>query len=225
MLTGNARYEGPADLPETIPLFPLPAALLLPRSVLPLMVFEPRYVAMVDDALAGNRLIGIIQPHLELAEGEDPGTAPLVEVGCVGRITALSETGNGRYQLALTGIARFRLLAEIETGRPYRAARIRADFPLDFTVRAGEDAVDRQELIGVFRAYLAANDLEADWSGIERASTESLVNALSMMSPYGPREKQALLEAPDLKTRAETLVAMAEMDLARSGGGAPPSLN
>lgn len=216
MQAGNGRYDGPADLPAEIPLFPLKGALLLPRGVLPLLVFEPRFITLVDDALAGERLIGVIQPHFDLGEDDDPGTAPLLGVGCLGRITAFSETGDGRYQLALTGIARFRLGEETGGERPYRVAKISPDFPGDFVARGGKDEVDREGLLGVLRAYLKANSLEADWQRIGQTPTEDLVNALAMMSPYGPREKQALLEAPDLRTRAETLVAMTEMDLARS---------
>jgi uncharacterized protein len=218
MLIGNANYDGAADLPREIPLFPLTGALLLPRSLLPLMVFEPRYVAMIDAVLTGDRLIGVIQPRFEAGDEVDDGGA-LARVGCVGRLTAWSETGDGRYQITLTGIARFVLEGEAATGTPYRVGRIKVDFPVDFEVRAGEDAVNRDELIAVFNAYLAANELEADWESVDNASTESLVNALSIMSPFGPREKQALLEAPDLKTRAETLVAMTEMELARNAAG------
>jgi Lon protease-like protein len=219
MLIGNANYDGPADLPRDIPLFPLSGALLLPRCLLPLVVFEPRYIAMVDAALSGNRLIGIIQPRLDSGETVDDGGTPLQRIGAVGRITSWSETGDGRYQIVLSGIARFVLEEEVTTGTPYRVGRVRADFPIDFEVRAGEAAVNRDELIAVFGAYLNANDLETDWDSIDKASTESLVNALSMMSPFGPREKQALLEAADLKTRAETLVAMTEMELVRNAAG------
>ena len=213
----NAVYEGAKDCPEAIPLFPLGGALLLPRGQMPLNIFEPRYLAMIDDALKGERVIGIIQPEPET--GRQPEIPPLLKVGCLGRITQFSETGDGRYQIVLSGIARFVLEEEVTTGTPYRVGRVRADFPIDFEVRAGEAAVNRDELIAVFGAYLNANDLETDWDSIDKASTESLVNALSMMSPFGPREKQALLEAADLKTRAETLVAMTEMELVRNAAG------
>lgn len=222
MKAGNGHYDGPHDLPADVALFPLRGALLLPGGALPLVVYEPRYLAMVDDALSGDRLIGIIQPRLDVGEDEDAGDAPLVAIGCTGRITAFSETGDGRYQLVLTGIARFRLLAETparedeEDGAPYRVARVSYDFPVDFAEDRGEAAVDRDAFLKVFRAYLDANDLSTDWQRIEETSTEELVNALAMMSPYGPREKQALLEAPDLGARAETLMALTEMDLVRS---------
>jgi Lon protease-like protein len=220
-MIGNATYRGPGDLPPTIPVFPLTGALLLPRGQLPLNIFEPRYVAMVDAALAGDRVIGMVQPRLDggVLSGRDPA---LCAVGCAGRLTSFSETGDGRYLISLTGIARFRLVEEVRTGTPYRMARIDAsDFADDFVARAGEDAVDRAGLIKAFRVYLDANNLEADWDSVSRASTETLVNALSMMSPFGPPEKQALLEAPDLKTRAATLVAIAEI-AARSGGDETP---
>ena len=201
-------------LPDIIPVFPLAGALLLPRGQLPLNVFEPRYLAMVDDALASDRIIGIIQPEGEDTPSEE--TPPLRKVGCAGRITAFAEAGGGRYQITLAGITRFRLVEEIAGETPYRRCRITAEpFAGDIATH-GEGEVDRDSLLGAFRAYLEANDLEADWDSVERASNESLVNAIAMMSPYGPAEKQALLEAPDLKTRAETLVALAEVSLAKA---------
>ncbi|ODN70893.1 LON peptidase substrate-binding domain-containing protein [Methylobrevis pamukkalensis] len=219
MKIGNAIYRNPADLPGEIPVFPLEGALLLPRGQLPLNIFEPRYLAMIDAAIAGDRVIGMIQP---VPDGEDGGA--LCEVGCAGRLTSLTETGDGRYHITLTGIVRFKVVAEVTDGTPYRVCRISAEpFPADFDVRSGEGAVDRDQLLRTFEAYLEANDLQADWDGVERASNEALVNALSMMSPFGPAEKQALLEAPDLKTRADTLVAITEMALERQkGDGAPP---
>ncbi len=224
MMAGNAIYNGPDDLPTEIPVFPLSGALLLPRGQLPLNIFEPRYVAMFDAALAGQRVIGMVQPRFDAGSGR-PGAEPkLCSVGCAGRITAWSESGDGRYLVTLTGITRFRILEEPPSGRLYRVARVSsAEFETDYVVRAGETAVDRSGLMKTFQAYLDANNLEADWESVEQASTEALVNALSMMSPFGPPEKQALLEAPDLKTRADTLVAITEMALARgrSGGDTP----
>ncbi|MCW5713256.1 MAG: LON peptidase substrate-binding domain-containing protein [Bauldia sp.] len=207
--------RSPTALPDVIPVFPLEGALLLPRGQIPLNVFEPRYLAMVDDALAGRRIIGVIQPE-EDADGESP---QLRSVGCAGRITGFSETDDGRYLITLTGVVRFRVLEEVPTRTAYRVCRVTADpFRSDFDV-AGEADVDREQLLGAFRAYLAAHDLEADWDSVARASNESLVNGMAMLSPYGPAEKQALLEAPDLKTRAETLVALTEVTLAREAGG------
>jgi uncharacterized protein len=219
----NAQYRGPVDLPETIPLFPLPGALLLPRGQMPLNIFEPRYLAMVDDALRdGHRLIGMIQPDVAQGESEKP---PLYKVGCVGRITQLAESGDGRYLIELTGVARFRIEAELKVSTLYRQARISyAPFADDFLARKGEEKVDRDAVLTALRAYMQANELQADWEGIDKAPNEALVNALSMMSPYGTAEKQALLEAPDLKTRAEILVAITEIELAKKNTEGEPQL-
>ena len=219
MLAGNATYSGPEDLPQTVPLFPLTGAVLLPKAQMPLNIFEPRYLAMIDAALRGDRLIGMIQPDFSVPGVDRAEKPPLVGVGCLGRIVAYQETGDGRCLVTLTGVTRFTLSEELETVTPYRIGRISVeDFAVDFETGEGEGDVDRAGLVSALRSYLEANDLEADWDSIDRASTEVLVNALSMMSPYGPAEKQALLEAPDLRTRAETLVALTEVDLARKQG-------
>jgi Lon protease-like protein len=219
----NAVYARPGDLADVIPVFPLPGALLLPRGQMPLNIFEPRYVAMIDDALrSGQRLIGMIQP--DAAHPGPEGKPNLYGVGCVGRITQIAETGDGRYLLQLTGIARFRIEEELSVDSPYRQCRVTyAPFIGDFTARWGEDEVDRKGLLRALSEFLKANDLKADWEGIENAPNEALVNALAMMSPYGSAEKQALLEAPDLKTRAEILVAVTEIELAKktTGGETP----
>ncbi len=217
----NAVYENPGDLADVIPVFPLPGALLLPRGQMPLNIFEPRYVAMIDESLrAGHRLIGMIQP--DTAHPGSPDKPNLYKVGCVGRITQLAESGDGRYLLQLTGIVRFQVEEELRMPTLFRQCRVRyTPFIDDFTARKGEDDVDRKSLLAALTGFLKANDLKADWEGIETAPNEALVNALAMMSPYGAPEKQALLEAPDLKTRAELLVAMTEMELAKknaSGG-------
>jgi len=220
----NADYRGPADLPEVIPVFPLPGALLLPRGQMPLNVFEPRYLAMVDDSLRdGHRLIGMIQPDVTHSEKDE---APkLFQVGCVGRITQLAESGDGRYILELTGVARFKVVEELPVKTPYRQCKVDY-FPYvdDFTARKGEDEVDREALLTVLTDFLKANNLKVDWDGVESAPNEALVNALAMMSPYGAPEKQAMLEAPDLKTRAEILIAVTEMDLAKKGTSGDPPL-
>jgi Lon protease-like protein len=214
----NIRREA-GHLPDIIPVFPLSGGLLLPRGHMPLNVFEPRYLAMVDAALAGDRIIGMIQPEEEGDDDSADQAPPLRSVGCAGRITAFSETDDGRYLITLTGLARFRVLEEISTNTPYRMCRVTAEpFAADFAVR-GEAEVDRDTLLDAFRAYLEANDLEADWDSVDNASNESLVNAIAMIAPYGPAEKQALLEAPDLKTRAETLVALTEISLGQDGHG------
>ncbi len=211
----NAQYRGPIEMPGVIPDFPLPGALLLPRGQMPLNIFEQRYLAMVDDAFRdGHRLIGMIQP--DVSHSPDETHPKLFRVGCVGRITQLAESGDGRYILELTGIARFGVTEEITVLTPYRQCKVDY-FPYidDFTARKGEEAVDREGLLRVLTDFLKANNLKVDWEGIEAAPNEALVNALAMMSPYGPPEKQAMLEAPDLKTRAEILIAVTEMDLAK----------
>ena len=220
----NAEYRGPGDLPEVIPVFPLPGALLLPRGQMPLNIFEPRYLAMVDDAFRdGHRLIGMIQPDVTHSQSED--RPALFKVGCVGRITQLAESGDGRYLLELTGVSRFRIVEELTVLTAYRQCRVDY-FPFidDFTARKGEDAVNREELLGALTDFLKANNLSVDWEGVENAPNEALVNALAMMSPYGPAEKQAMLEAPDLKTRAEILIAVTEMDLAKKRTSGDPPL-
>src|SRR5580765_3408949 len=220
----NAEYRGPGELPEVIPVFPLPGALLLPRGQMPLNIFEPRYLAMVDDAMrAGHRLIGMIQPDIMHTERRDRPT--LFSIGCVGRITQLAESGDGRYLLELTGVTRFRLVEEMTVLTAYRQCKVDY-FPFldDFTARKGEEAVDREALLEVLTDFLNANNLKVDWEGIESAPNEALVNALAMMSPYGTAEKQAMLEAPDLKTRAEILIAVTEMDLAKKRTSGDPPL-
>jgi Lon protease-like protein len=221
----NIEYRGPADLPEIIPVFPLPGALLLPRGQMPLNIFEPRYLAMVDDSFRdGHRLIGMIQPDVAHSPKNSDKPA-LFRVGCVGRITQLAESGDGRYILELTGVSRFRIVEELEVLTAYRQCKV--DFFTyvdDFTARMGEDEVDREALLSVLADFLKANNLKVDWEGVESAPNEALVNALAMMSPYGPAEKQAMLEAPDLKTRAEILIAVTEMDLAKKRTSGDPPL-
>jgi Lon protease-like protein len=216
MKIGNCSYGCAKDMPSVIPVFPLPAALLLPRADMPLNIFEPRYMAMIDDAIAGDRIVGMVQPDETSAPcARGPALRP---VGCAGRIVSFAETGDGRYQVMLTGVARFRVLGEIASDKPYRRCEISVDpFLCDF--QPDQHCVDRSAVLRAFRAYLVAHDLEADWESIGRASSETLVNALAMIAPFGPAEKQALLEAPDLKARAETLVAIAEMTLAEGGTG------
>ncbi|MGQ7794372.1 LON peptidase substrate-binding domain-containing protein [Faunimonas sp. B44] len=218
---GNHRYEGPADLPDTIPVFPLAGALLLPSGQLPLNVFEPRYVAMIDWALKRDRIVGMIQPRLDqVARQAEPD---LCAIGCAGRIVQFSETGDGRYLVTLSGISRFTVLEEIEVSTPFRQCRVSAAGFADIAEpRQGEAEVDRESLLRTFRCYLDAHGLEADWESVNKASNASLVTALSMMSPWGPSEKQALLEAADHARRAETLIAITEIALA--GGGASSSL-
>ena len=219
----NAVYRGPQDCPEVLPIFPLPGALLLPRGQMPLNIFEPRYVAMIDDAMRGDRLIGMVQPD---SEGETGKGAPrLFKIGCAGRITQLAESGDGRYLLTLTGVARFGIIEELTTTTPYR--QIRADFTVyetDFSARSGEEDVNRDGVIKALRQFIKAMEIDVDWRGVEQAPNEALVNALCMMTPFGVREKQALLEAPDLRSRAEALIALTEIELMRGDDDAEPTL-
>jgi Lon protease-like protein len=198
------------EQPAVIPVFPLAGCILLPRGQLPLNIFEPRYLRMVDDALAGARIIGMIQPR-----EETPGAAPLYDVGCAGRITTFSESGDGRYLITLTGLLRFRVETEGLRGTPYRLADVDySPFVSDADPDRTENAVDRERLFSAMRDYLEAEKLSADWKAAEEAPTEALVNSLSMGCPFAPNEKQALLEAPTLVDRADCLVA-----LMRMGGG------
>ncbi|HXW70881.1 MAG TPA: LON peptidase substrate-binding domain-containing protein [Methylocella sp.] len=209
----NHAYRHPGEVPATVPVFPIPGVLLLPRGDLPLNVFEPRYMAMVDDCLRSHRVIGMIQPDFEAETAEPPALCP---IGCAGRITQFAESGGGHFLISLTGIARFKLVEELAVATPYRQFRVDFDpFLLDFSPRAGEDQVDRDGVLRTLRDFAETNQLRVDWSSINSAPNEALVNALSMMSPCSPKEKQALLEARDLKKRADVLVAITEIELAR----------
>lgn len=213
MQAGNVKYRTIADLPASVAVFPLPAALLLPGARMPLNIFEPRYLQMIDEVIGANRLIGMIQPALDGSLRSD-GEPELCEVGCLGRLTSFAETSDGRYLISLNGICRFRVGEELAVKSPYRQYRI-MPFAADLIEDAGAAEVDRKGLLKAFRQYLEANELEADWETVSRADNTTLVNALSMMAPYGPAEKQALLEAADLKARADTLIAITQMTLAQ----------
>lgn len=209
----NRAYASIGELPSKLPLFPLAGALLLPRGELPLNIFEPRYLAMVDAAVASTRLIGMVQPL--------PGTAAtapeLFEIGGLGRITQFGETGDGRYLITLSGVCRFRIRQEVECDAAFRTAVVDyGPFVHDLEVGAGEEVVDRESMIEMLQKFAQSSKLEVDWSSIDAAPTEALVNALAMMSPFGVREKQLLLESIDLKTRAETLIGLARFDLAQA---------
>lgn len=218
MQVGNARYLTENDLPKTLAVFPLAGALLLPGAQLPLNIFEPRYMAMVEDALARpDKLIGMIQP----AEKERKGKVqPLYPVGCAGRITSWSETEDGRYLIQLTGMARFAIGAEIPTTRGYRM------FEPDFGRFADDFAephpggFDRVRLVAALKSFFAAEGLEGDWNSIEQAPDERIVNTLAMLCPFAPDEKQALLECATLAERAKAMTGICET---RAAGGKPPS--
>ena len=218
---GNGRYEKAEDLPQRVPVFPLAGALLLPNGQMPLNIFEPRYVAMLDDAMAGNRLIGMIQPAFDAPHGSE--RPALCDVGCIGRIVQFAETGDGRYLITLSGVSRFRVVEELSVDTAYRQCQVSVEAFRDVTdPDCGEEAVDRAALLRTFRDYLAANKLEADWDSVNKTSNAGLVTALSMMSPWGPPEKQALLECPDHAERAKTLIAITEMALADANAPTAP---
>ncbi|MEN9060607.1 MULTISPECIES: LON peptidase substrate-binding domain-containing protein [Ponticoccus] len=205
------------DLPGMIPVFPLPGALLLPRARLPLHIFEPRYLAMLDDALkTPERLIGMVQP------APVPGRMEkgLHRIGCAGRVTQFSETEDGRYMITLTGISRFRVSQEVEGFTPYRRCEVSWQ-GFDRDRSAGPEAdecFDRDRFLRLLDRYFTARDLQADWQTLKDADDELLVNSLSMLLDFGPEDKQALLEAPSLGTRRETLVTLIEYRM-RGGEG------
>lgn len=213
-----------ASLPATLPVFPLAGVILLPRVNLPLNLFETRYLAMFDHALARERMIVMVQPVCDSDVSEpDDGDIPVRGTGTVGRIIAWQEADDEHYIVALSGICRCLLTSEKDTDAPFRTFNLDyAPYSGDLEEQAGEDAVDRNHLLSVLKTYLNAHDLRADWESIDASNTEFLVNTLAMIGPFAEKEKQALLEAPDLKTRADILVALAEMELA-STSGAPGS--
>ena len=214
------RPQSPADLPRSVPLFPLSGALLLPFSHRPLNIFEPRYLEMVDAALRGDRLIGLIQPE-DTSEESPQGHGPLETIGCLGRLTHWEENADGRYFVILEGVTRFRLAHELTVMTPYRQGVVAAeDFSGDFTRDLGEDAVDRGRFIKMMRDYAEFADIELNWEEVEQTGTADLVNFCCMVSPYGAAEKQQLLEATTLEQRAETLIALTEYEMARGGSGA-----
>ena len=213
-------FERTDELPRVIPVFPLVGALLLPRGQMPLNIFEARYLQMINDALQGQRLVGMVQPD-ESSPSVRSGPA-IHAVGCAGKITQFAETGDGRILITLTGVCRFRITDELAATTPYRQCAVQFDeFATDLDASAGEDEVDRQSVVRMLRLFADNNRIKLDWGEIEKAPNEALVNALAMMSPFGCMEKQALLEAETLKARAEVLVALAEIEFAR--GGSPSS--
>lgn len=209
-----------ADLPDMLALLPLSRALLLPQTHRPLNIFEPRFVDLIDDCLAGNRLVGLIQPR-DTEEEAPRGAVPLAPVGCIGRLVHFEEQEENRYFVIFEGVCRFEPLDELTVATPYRQARIDAEkYASDFTAGLGSERIDRGRLLAVLREYADFAQLEVDWDDIEETSTGDLVNLASMLSPHGAREKQALLEAPTLFERAETLIALTEMEMARARSGA-----
>jgi Lon protease-like protein len=217
-------YRRADDLPQVIPVFPLDGALLLPGGQLPLNIFEPRYLNMFDDAMAGERIIGMVQT----LAGGDPLRPRLAPVGCAGRVTSFAETSDGRYLVTLTGVCRFQTGEELPARSPYRQVRARfAPYAADLRDDAADEVLgqDSGPFLHALRRYLDHRGLAIDWTSAESAPLDALVNSLAMALPFDPVEKQALLEAPDLAVRRATLVALLEIDAA--GGGdddEPPSL-
>lgn len=213
-------YIRASDLPQVIPVFPLSGAIVLPRGQLPLNIFEPRYLNMVDDAMAGDRIVGMIQPW-----GGPESLPALSPVGCAGRITSFAETSDGRYLITLTGIARFRILGELPVQTPYR--QVRADFgPFapDLKAPGEDDGFDRDDLLGALRDYLNPRGLDIDWDAAREAPPEALVNSLSMALPFEPAEKQALVEAATLTDRFDCLTALLRIDAAEPGDDEPTTM-
>jgi Lon protease-like protein len=209
------------DLPSVIPVFPLAGVILLPGAELPLNIFEPRYLAMTRDAIAGTQLIGMIQPSDPSDRSFEP---PIYTTGCLGRLSNWSDTPDGRILVSLTGICRFEVERELtERTTPYRQTIVRYDRYVDDLAREPCSPVDRSALTEALQRFLAVQGVKADWSGIEDMQSDILVNALAMSVPFAPGEKQALLEAPTIDDRARILIMLLEMAAADTGGGdAPP---
>ncbi|NNF71140.1 MAG: ATP-dependent protease [Rhodobacteraceae bacterium] len=199
------------DLPSTIPVFPLPGALLLPRSRLPLHIFEPRYLAMLDDTLkTSHRLIGMVQPR-DVPEGQEKR---LHSIGCAGRLTAFSETEDGRYMITLSGVSRFRIQREVEGFTPYTRCDVTWDgFSRDMGPTEYDSGFERAHFLDLLRRFFEEQELSTDWDSLSEAEDELLINSLSMLCPFDAEDKQALLEAPSLSTRRETLVTLIEFAL------------
>ena len=204
------------QLPEIVPIFPLTGVLLLPRGKLPLNVFEPRYLAMTEDALSGNRMIGIIQPSDPLSRASVP---PVYPIGCAGRITSFSETDDGRYLITLTGVCRFETVRELPIVRGYRRVDVSWErFAADLD-EAGPALFDRARLVEGLRTYFKIQGISANWDAVESTPDERLVTSLAMICPFEPSEKQALLECGSLSERASMMVAIIEMSVLDKRGG------
>jgi len=220
----SGSYRSIGDLPTVIPVFPLDGAVLLPSGALPLQIFEPRYLNMVDDAMAGHRLIGMVQT----GPGGDRAKPGLAKVGCVGRITTYSETGDGKYLITLTGICRFRLSEELSAMTPYRQVRADfSDFQADLEAQDDDLEFERVPFLAALRRYLDVHGLGVDWDAVSAAPGPALINSLSMALPFDTGEKQALLEAASMEDRRTALSALLEIGAAQSSqtdDDAPPSL-
>ncbi len=201
-----------ADLPDILPVFPLPGALLLPRARLPLHIFEPRYLQMFEDTLkTPQRLIGMVQP-CPMRDDDNR----LHAIGCAGRVTQFSETEDGRYMITLTGISRYRVLKEVVGFTPYRRCRVSWDgFDRDLGKTEIDHGFDRPRFLGLLERFFTSRQLSADWDTLKDAEEELLINSLSMLLDFDAEDKQALLEAPSLATRRETLATLIEFAMRR----------
>lgn len=206
------------QLPKTLPVFPLGGAILLPGEILPLNIFEPRYLNMIDDAMAGDKLIGIVQTRVG-----GPADQPFIEaIGGAGRITRHAETEDGRYLIELEGLSRFEITAELDEKTPYRTARV--DWSLFDADRAAPDALltaDRERFTALLRGWFAQEGIKCDWGTVEAAPVIRIVDQIAMAAPFAAKEKQALLEAGDGRARYDLMTALLEKKLAEGAGGTP----
>lgn len=210
-----------SDIDTEVPLFPLSGAILLPQTQRPLMVFEPRYISLIDDILQTNRILGLIQPMRDEEESPSGDDVPLKKTGCLGYLRAFEEQETNQYMIVLEGICRFNITDETPTQKPYRIAKVNLDpFMQDFNLEAGIDRVNRDEFISSMRSYAKFADIEFDWAGIENIQTALLINMCCVLAPYGPQEKQAFLEAKSIFERAQTLMALSQMEITASGSTA-----
>ncbi len=211
-MTESIKNIKASDLPAIVPIFPLSGVLLLPRGRLPLNVFEPRYLNMTRDALAGERIIGLVQPLVQETQDAD-ARPPVYATGCAGRITSFSENDDGRLMITLTGVARFEISKELPLRLGYRRAAVTYEPYLeDLGAEDGSD-IDRSRLLTAVRGYFDHQGIAADWEAIEETSDERLITGLSMICPFAPSEKQALLESHDVTERCRVMIALMEMSL------------
>lgn len=229
-MAGRSPFEANFEqLPEALPIFPLSGVLLLPGGRLPLNIFEPRYLAMIFDALAGPRLIGMVQPLQPGGFAGDglpmpDGRPPVHRIGCAGRIVSFSETDDGRLLVVLSGVCRFEIMRELEPaqGGYRRVSSLFSAFRRDLEVADEEIELDRERLMAALAAFFRGRNLSTDWEAVKKAADGNLVTSLSMVLPFGPAEKQALLEAADSQARARLLIAFLEMNAFAPGSETPP---
>jgi len=198
------------NLPEVVPIFPLNKCVLLPKAILPLNIFEPRYLEMIEDAIKSDKYIGIIQPSIDKKKKSETEN-----VGCIGKISTYVENDDGTFIVKLTGICRFKTIEEVFSDKLYRKMKVDYhDFIEDLNLEEISNSIDRDKLLNVISDYLNVNDLTTDWSVITDTDTEILINAFAMLSPFNAKEKQALLEASNIENRSEILIALSELSIA-----------